>query len=206
VRSLTGTHRRAALTSEAKLDRAGSSVCGGMTYQRSISAAADVRDGDTTGERTPFRVGTGGRSSWTLPPSPGAHLSLLTTRTVAWTTPWIGLPPAGGLLVNRHTVGRRTVLRVSGEVDIGTVGALRSAVEAALESGAHELWIDLTPTCFMDSTGLHLLIDGSVKMRKLSRRMAIVCPAGPVRRLFDVAGVTGILPLYDDLAAAHRHA
>lgn len=155
-------------------------------------------------------MGTGGRSSWTLPPSPGAPLPLLTTRSTAAAveraTDASGAPPAGGLLVSRHVVGRRTVLRVSGEIDIGTVGTLRSAVEAALESGAHELWIDLTPTSFMDSTGLHLLIDGNVKTRELNRRMAIICPAGRVRRLFEIAGVAEMLPLYDSGAAAHRHA
>lgn len=44
------------------------------------------------------------------------------------------------------------------------------------------------------------------KMRALRRRMAIICPAGPVHRLFEIAGVADLLPLYDDLAAAHGHA
>ena len=110
------------------------------------------------------------------------------------------------LTVERHVVGRRTVLRVDGEVDLSSVATLRSAVEDALDSGAHELWLDLTPTTFMDSSGLHVLLDTEARVRKLARRLAIVCPEGAVRRLFEVAGVAAALPLYEDRAAANRDA
>jgi anti-sigma B factor antagonist len=89
---------------------------------------------------------------------------------------------------------------------MSSVATLRAAIEAAVESGARELWLDLSPTAFMDSSGLHLVLESEQSMRTLARRMAIVCPAGVVRRLFEVAGVTEALPLYDDLAAAHRDA
>jgi anti-sigma B factor antagonist len=79
-----------------------------------------------------------------------------------------------------------------------------ATVEAALAGGAAELWIDLTQTQFMDSSGLHLLLETRARVRDLNRRLAIVCPPGCVRRLFDIAGVTEHLPVYDDRAAAHR--
>ena len=56
----------------------------------------------------------------------------------------------------------------------------------------------------MDSSGLHLLLDTRRRVRDLNRQLAIICPPGPVRRLFDVAGVTEHVPLYDDRAAAHH--
>ena len=34
------------------------------------------------------------------------------------------------------------------------------------------------------------------------RRLAVVCPPGPVRRLFEVAGVTDLLAIYESRAAA----
>ena len=107
-------------------------------------------------------------------------------------------------LVTPQEVGRRTVLAVGGEIDLDSVGVLSSAVEAALAGGAAELWIDLTQTLFMDSSGLHVLLDTRSRVRDLNRQLAIICPPGPVRRLFDIAGVAERLPLYDDRAAAHR--
>jgi anti-anti-sigma factor len=106
--------------------------------------------------------------------------------------------------VTHHAVGRRTVLAVDGEIDLGSADVLAVAVESALAGGAAELWIDLTDMRFMDSSGLHVLLDTRSRMRDLNRRLAIICPAGSVRRLFDVAGVSEHMPIYDDRAAAHR--
>jgi len=110
------------------------------------------------------------------------------------------------MTVRRRLVGHRTILAVTGEVDLATAPELGSAVDMALASGAQELWLDLAATAFMDSSGLHVLLDAHRRMRGLSRRLAIVCPGGAVRRLFEIAGVAGALPLYEDCAAAHRDA
>jgi anti-sigma B factor antagonist len=112
----------------------------------------------------------------------------------------------GIAVVTHHAVGRRSVLAVEGEVDLASVPLLADAVDAALEGGAAELWIDLTDTLFMDSSGLHALLDTRRRAAELNRRLAIVCPDGPVRRLFELAGVLDQLPVYDDRAAAHRAA
>jgi anti-sigma B factor antagonist len=112
----------------------------------------------------------------------------------------------GAAGVTRQTVGRRAVLSVSGEIDIGSVPVLADAVAGALAEGVAELWIDLSHTDFMDSAGLHLLLDTLDQLNKLNRRLAIICPGGSVRRLFDVAGLSGRLPLYADRTSAHRAA
>ena len=110
------------------------------------------------------------------------------------------------MTVRPRRVGHRTVLAVTGEVDLATAPELRSAVDTALASGAQELWLDLSATAFMDSSGLHVLLDAHRRMRRLRRRLAIVCPGGPVRRLFEIAGVADALPLYEDRATAQRDA
>ena len=82
-------------------------------------------------------------------------------------------------LVTQQEVGRRTVLAVGGEIDLDSVGVLSASVEAALAGGAAELWIDLTHTRFMDSSGLHVLLDTRSRVRDLNRQLAIICPPGP---------------------------
>ena len=108
------------------------------------------------------------------------------------------------LRVTTHAIGHRTVLEVDGEVDLGSGAVLAAAIDDALTDGAYELWIDLTPTRFMDSAGLHLLLETQHRMLELNRRLAVVCPPGDVQRLFDVAGVAGRLPLFGDRTAAHH--
>ena len=106
--------------------------------------------------------------------------------------------------VSRTAVGRRTVLSVAGEVDLDSVSLLADAVDDALDDGALELWLDFSSTDFMDSSGLHFLLETQLRLNSLSRRLAVVCPRGPVRRVLDLAGVTERLPLYGDRAGAHR--
>lgn len=101
--------------------------------------------------------------------------------------------------VDRRKNGRRTVLAVFGEVDLATVPALRSAVEAAFDSGAAELWLDLSATTFMDSSGLHAVFDANTRAQESGTRLEIVCPPGPVRRVFDIVGYSERLPLWDEL-------
>ena len=86
----------------------------------------------------------------------------------------------------------------------GSLANLGDRPPAAVGSGALDLWIDLSATTFIDSSGLHLLLDANRRAHELRRRLAIVCPPGTVRRVFDIAGVADALPLYDDLASAHR--
>lgn len=95
---------------------------------------------------------------------------------------------------------------VAGEIDMATAPSLSAAIGEALAAGALELWLDLTPTGFMDSTGVHALLAAQTQARDLNRRLAIICPPGHIRRLFDLAGVSGRLPIYDDRAVAHRGA
>jgi anti-sigma B factor antagonist len=115
-----------------------------------------------------------------------------------------GSPPE--IEIETRVVGGRTVLAVSGELDLESAAGLRSAVTAALDAGARELWIDLAGTEFMDSTGVHLLLDTQQRMRALGRRLAIICPHGPVRRVLEITRVDAALPIYDDRRAAHRDA
>jgi anti-sigma B factor antagonist len=110
----------------------------------------------------------------------------------------------GSVRLTRLMVGRRTVLCAAGEIDCATVPEFTAAIEAALTDGALELWIDLTRTTFMESSGLHALLAAQRQVGELKRRLAVICPGGAVLRLFDVARVSGSLPIHADRAAAHR--
>ena len=105
---------------------------------------------------------------------------------------------------SRQTVGHRTVISVSGEVDVFGAPTLRREIDEALAAGGAELWIDLSETEFMDSSGLHALADARVRLKELGRRLTVICPPGPVRRVLDVSGLAEQLPLAVDRAAAHR--
>ena len=106
--------------------------------------------------------------------------------------------------VTRQIVGHRAVLSVTGDIDTGTIGTLAQSVDGVLENGAAELWIDLSGTEFMDSTGVHLMLETRRRVVALNRQMAIICPRGRIRRLLDVSGASRLLPLFEDRTSAHQ--
>ena len=89
------------------------------------------------------------------------------------------------------------VLRVRGEIDLTTADAFRKAVEAATGS-ARRLVIELSDCRYMDSTGLQVV----ARAFKHHPSLAVVLPQGPVRRLFDITGLTGQLHVRDSLEDA----
>jgi anti-sigma B factor antagonist len=107
--------------------------------------------------------------------------------------------PTLGLLESR--VGHRLVLAVDGEVDLASAPALRTALLGALESGAAEIWLDLSRVAFMDSIGLTVLVETHEQLGE--RRFALICPDGPVRRLLAVAGMDRVIPVHANRSAAH---
>ena len=107
------------------------------------------------------------------------------------------------LCVARQTIGRRAVLALDGELDIATVTMLADLVQQVVDDGAAELWIDLTGTTFMDSSGVHLLVDTHHQLGALNRRLAVICDHGPVRRLFEATGAEALLSVYDSRSAAN---
>ena len=111
------------------------------------------------------------------------------------------------LVVHRSVVGRRCVLRVDGEVDTLTAPQLRGAIDEALDVGALELWLDFTPTEFMDSSGLHALLAAHSRIGGLNRSLTVICPEGaPVHRLLELSGADELLDLHPDVGSAHRAA
>jgi anti-sigma B factor antagonist len=103
-------------------------------------------------------------------------------------------------------VGRRCILAFIGELDVTTVGQLQRAVDLAVEQGAAEVWADLAGTTFMDSSGVHCLLDAERALSRLNRRFAVICERGPVRRILTLTGADALIATYADRAAAHRAA
>jgi anti-sigma B factor antagonist len=110
------------------------------------------------------------------------------------------LPP---IEVAEIRIGHRIVLAVSGELDIATAPALQSSLNDAVDNGLAELWVDLRDVTFMDSTGLRVLLAIRRRLREKSKTLVVICPDGPVRRVFTVAGLDDEFSIYADRAAAH---
>ena len=94
---------------------------------------------------------------------------------------------------------------IRGEIDIAAVPDLELALDTAIRDSAGAFVLDLSGVGFLDSTGLRLILRARAMLARDERGLAIVCPPGPVRRLFEVVGIADLLFLYatrEEAAAA----
>ena len=107
------------------------------------------------------------------------------------------------LTVREQRVGRRSVLSVDGEVDIGNAADLQAAIESA-GTRAFEIWVDLSETTFMDSSGLHAMSEARSLLVGAGLQIAVICPDGPVRRVLTLTGFDQLFEVHASRHAANR--
>jgi len=82
------------------------------------------------------------------------------------------------------------VVAVAGELDILTVPRLARTLDDIVRHRHADVVIDLTRTEFIDSLGLHALLNVQRRLGERSRWLTVICAAGPVRHSMDLARLT----------------
>lgn len=103
-------------------------------------------------------------------------------------------------LRTRHAVASSesaTVIEVAGELDLHCAPQLRAEIGRALEASAPpHIIVDLTGVTFLDSTGVGVLV-GALKRAREAEGALYFCGAqSRVRRVFEITGLIGALPLF----------
>jgi anti-anti-sigma factor len=80
-----------------------------------------------------------------------------------------------------------TVIGVAGELDVLTVSKLMARLEDAIRRRRGDLVIDLSEAEFIDSMGLHALLNLQRRLVRQARALAVVCPPGAVRNAIELA-------------------
>ena len=100
-------------------------------------------------------------------------------------------------LVDTHTTGRAATLTLSGELDLVSSPVLERALAPVLDSDAELIIVDLRGLDFMDSTGLHVLVQAHQHLHDAGRRLALVRARDHVQRLFDLTGLSETMTIVD---------
>jgi anti-sigma B factor antagonist len=110
------------------------------------------------------------------------------------------------LAVERRSNAGLELLLVGGELDIATAPRLIGALNGAVQDALRSLVVDLTEVDFMDSTGLALLINAHRRLTRRSKGFAVVCPPGPLLRVFEVTDMVETLQVRPDRDSARAAA
>ena len=106
------------------------------------------------------------------------------------------------LAVERFRSDGYEVLAVDGEIDIATAPRMIAALNEVLAEIESPLVVDLSRVVFMDSTGLALLINARRRVVRRKQGFAIVCPSGPIARVFEIADMVESLRVFPDRESA----
>jgi anti-anti-sigma factor len=106
------------------------------------------------------------------------------------------------LVVERSRNDGYELLSVGGELDIATAPRMIAALNEALSDMDSPLIVDLSDVVFMDSTGLALLMNARRRVMRRGQGFAIICPAGPISRVFEIADMVESLGVCRDEESA----
>jgi anti-anti-sigma factor len=109
---------------------------------------------------------------------------------------------ASSLEIDLSEVGATALVTVRGELEVASAFVLASRLSEIVEEGSGSVIVDLCDLSFMDSTGLNVLPTAFRRLRKRGRAMAIVCPPGPVWRVFKLTRMLETLSVCDNRDAA----
>lgn len=77
------------------------------------------------------------------------------------------------------------IVRLAGEIDISSVHLLRRQFTSMVGDGRSAVILDATQVTFMDSTGLHALVEGKRVLHEKGLRIFLV-PSRQVRRVLEL--------------------
>jgi anti-anti-sigma factor len=106
------------------------------------------------------------------------------------------------LAVERSRSDGYELLTVEGELDIATAPRMIGALNEAIAEMSAPLVVDLSDVVFMDSTGLALLMNARARVVRMGHGFAIICPTGPIARVFEIADMVDSLRVCPDRASA----
>jgi anti-sigma B factor antagonist len=94
--------------------------------------------------------------------------------------------PAVGLWIEVSDQGTTTTIALHGEWDLAQQQAARHAIQMALAREPERVVLDLSGLSFMDSTGIHGVIELARGTARLKANLVIIPGPRAVRRLFEI--------------------
>ncbi|MFZ0091551.1 MAG: STAS domain-containing protein [Solirubrobacteraceae bacterium] len=102
--------------------------------------------------------------------------------------------PGVGLAVAVTERGTTTGIELQGECDLAASAMLRDAIRDAFEREPEFLVLDLGGVSFIDSSGIHLVVELAERSVARHVNLAIIPGPKPVHRVFELSQLADQLP------------
>jgi anti-sigma B factor antagonist len=104
---------------------------------------------------------------------------------------------AGRFQVDSQPGHGGTCVRPVGEIDMATVGSVQLVIDECVADGCERVVLDLRGVTFMDSSGLHLVVDADAAARAAGWELLLIEGPPPVQRVFEITGLRDRLPFVE---------
>ncbi len=84
-----------------------------------------------------------------------------------------------------------------GEIDLATVPVVAAHLSEPEAAGFKQVTLDLRAVCFLDSTGLRMILEWDARSRADGFAFSLIAGPPTVQRLFDLTGTTARLVFID---------
>ena len=85
----------------------------------------------------------------------------------------------------------------SGDVDVTAIDEMSTLLAMAIAGTTDAVILDLSGVTFVDSTALGTILQAVRQVERVGKRLLVVAPDGPVRRLLELTGLAQSIKLYD---------
>ena len=110
--------------------------------------------------------------------------------------------PSNGLLSTQWHLDGAVVLSVSGDVDLANEALLRAQLNAVIETGKHLIVVDLQDLRYIDSSGVHALLDANHTLAHDGRSIVLAAVPPMVRRILEIVGLEQMIPVFPTVETA----
>jgi len=94
---------------------------------------------------------------------------------------------------------------VLGEADIYTAPELKEALNAAIETGATSILVDLSGATFIDSTTLGVLMGAVRRLHPVGGEVAIACADPNICRIFEITLLDRVFRIFPTSGEGLEH-
>jgi len=104
--------------------------------------------------------------------------------------------------ISSRELKRVNVVTVGGRVDSSAAPELEKTFQHLLESRHNQIVVELADVEYMSSAGLRALVSALKAAKKGGGDVVIARPSARVREVIELAGLTPVFTLYDDVVEA----
>jgi len=102
--------------------------------------------------------------------------------------------------------GDRTIVRLAGDLDFATVAGVTPLLEAECARRPGRLVLDLSGVAFLDSSGIHLLVQVHKRLTADGCRLIVANPSAAAARALQVTATDAVLEVTHTPASVGRGA